>query len=338
VKSRTLTAVVIGVCFFAVSRSAQARELKNEIAPFQQALNQQLQDRKFAELEQIEAQLRTDKARFTGGDWKLHFFYEGLGGALFQQSGVPIDSDYMSLLALLEEWRTASPKSGVPSLLLSIAFTKWAWHARTGRWPDQVSDQRFATFKDRLNQGAFYLNESRRLLANNPQWFVQALVVARGLGWGKAQAQTLFNEAMAVEPLYQHTYSTMAIYLLPRWYGEQGEWEAFANESTAKVGGQRGSAIYHHIVVKASLSHKSDEVFAVNDLNWRKIQWSFADRERLYGEGREAVNAMCWLAGAAKDIEAARGFMARIGEDWEQSVWNTRQEFDGFQAWLKDPK
>jgi hypothetical protein len=76
-------------------------------------------------------------------------------------------------------------------------------------------------------------------------------------------------------------------------------------------------------------------MFGDNDLSWRKIQWSFADRERLYGEGRDAVNAMCWLAGAAGDKTAARSFMARIGDSWAPSVWTTRKYFDEYQEWLK---
>jgi hypothetical protein len=76
-------------------------------------------------------------------------------------------------------------------------------------------------------------------------------------------------------------------------------------------------------------------MFGENDLNWRRIQWSFADRERLYGKSREALNAMGWLAGAANDIEAARAFMARIGDDWDQTVWRTRRDFDAYQKWLK---
>ena len=336
VKSRTYPALALSVCLLCVyPHPADARELRDDITPFRQALMEQLRARQFAELEQIEAELRTTKARFAGGDWKLNHFYEAIGGALIQANSIAIQSDWTELIDLLKAWRAASPKSGVPSLLLAATYTKYGWDARTSKRPEYVRDAQFDTFHDRLNQGASYLNESRRLLNGNPHWFMIALQIARGQGWDKARAYTLFNQATALEPLYQHSYSMMALYLLPRWYGDKGEWEVFAEEATSRVGGPEGSAIYHHIIVRVSQTHTWDEMFADNNLNWRRIQWSFADRERLYGESREAVNAMCWLAGAADDKESAGAFMTRIGDAWDQAVWGTRQRFDNYQKWLK---
>ena len=39
---------------------------------------QKFDDKQFAELETIEHELRSAKARFAGGDWKLFHFYEVL--------------------------------------------------------------------------------------------------------------------------------------------------------------------------------------------------------------------------------------------------------------------
>ena len=332
---RAIAAIAVAVCLFGAPRIAIADErLKDDITPFATALLEQLRAKKFTELEGIENDLRTSKARFAGGDWKLHQFYTALSGGLILRNAA-IDSDWLELIALQTEWRTASPKSPVPPLLLAMTYSGFGWDKRTSKRAKDVSQHRFDVFRDRLNQGAFYLNESRRLSTSNPQWFTAALRIAIGLGWAKDQATTLFNQAVALEPLYQHTYSVMAQFLLPRWYGDPGEWETFAAESTSRVGGQQGSAIYHHIIVRISQSHGREEMFAENNLNWRRIQWSFADRERLYGESREAVNAMCWLAGAADDLTAARSFMARIGDSWAPSIWITRQRFDTYQEWLK---
>ncbi len=46
--------------------------------------------------------------------------------------------------------------------------------------------------------------------------------MARGLNWPRERAESVVKEAAAVEPLYQHAYSAMAHYLLPRWHGEPG--------------------------------------------------------------------------------------------------------------------
>ena len=307
--------------------------LIDEVTPFGQALLAQLRAKKFSELERLEAELHSSKARFIGGDWKLFHFYETMSGKLLPTK-VSIESDWQELIGLHKEWQAASPTSHVPSILLANTYAWYAWEARGTARAEKTSQYKFDRFTDRLNQAAFFLNQSRRLSTRDPHWFTVALMVARGLGWDKSRAYTLFNEAVEFEPLYQHSYSQMAIYLLPRWYGDEGEWETFSLEATGRVGGPQGSAIYHHIIVRASMSHTLKEFFADNDLSWPRIQAAFAERERLHGEGKEAVNAMCWLAIATDDVPVARRFMSRIGDSWAESVWSTRQRFDSYQRWL----
>jgi hypothetical protein len=332
--SRTIVVLSLAVCLADAGTGSASQELlKDESGPFADSLVAQLRDKRFAELDAIELELRRNKGRFTGGDWKLYHFYDALSGGRISQNAA-IESDWLEMIALLMEWRAQAPQSTVVSLLLADTYTGYAWFERgTGR-ASTVSDTKFQVFKDRLNRGAFFLNENRRVSANNPQWFVTALTIARGSGWPKDRARALFDEAMAVEPLYQHAYSAMALYLLPRWYGDEGEWETFVDAAIARVGGEQGSAIFNHVIVAVSRSFSSKEFFADNDVDWRRLQWSFADRERLYGAGHEPLNALCWLAGGVHDKTTARSAMARIGESWSQSIWRTRQNFDQYQKWL----
>jgi len=191
-------------------------------------------------------------------------------------------------------------------------------------------------FKDRLNQGAFYLNASRRLSPGNPQWFGTALRIAMGSGWGRGQVEMLIKDAAAIEPLYQHAYAVMAIYLLPRWYGEPGDWEKFAQDTADRIGGVEGSAVYNHIALRVANYHNNSRAyFETNDVHWRKLQWSFADREKLYGAGLQPLNEMLKLCAGVDDKTAARAFMKRVGDNWDQSVWRTRQAFDVYKAWLE---
>ena len=321
--------LVLGLTLTAAAASAQTdAPLVDEITPFKTALVQKLDDKQFGELEKLEQELLSSKARFAGGDWKVFHFYEALSAGHVIESA-PIESDWINVIAALKEWQSASPKSPVPPLLLADAITSYAWFARGTGLAETVNEARWSLFKDRLNQGAFYLNSSKRLSGDtNPQWHTTALVIARGLQWPRDRVDTLVKESFAVEPLYQHTYSTMAMYLLPRWFGNSGDWEQFALETAERVGGQEGSAVYSHIVLRLSNLYGNIAFFSENDVNWRKIQWSFADQERLYGTGIEPLNAMCRLASGINDFETARAFLKRIGDSWAPSVWRTRQNFD----------
>jgi hypothetical protein len=218
--------------------------------------------------------------------------------------------------------------------LLADAYTSYAWFARGNG--EKVQDSAWPIFKDRLNRGAFSLNASRRLSAGNPQWYNTALLIARGLEWPRDRADTLVKEAAALEPLYQHTYSTMAIFLLPRWYGEPGDWETFAQDTADRIGGVEGSAVYNHIALRVANYHNnSRKYFETNDVNWRKLQWSFADREKLYGPSLQSLNEMLRLCEGVDDKTAARAFLKRVGDNWDQSVWRTRQTFDRYKVWVE---
>ena len=175
---------------------------------------------------------------------------------------------------------------------------------------------------------------SRRLSPGNPQWSTTALRFALGLQWPRKRAETLLKEGAAIEPLYQHLYVNMATFLLPRWYGEGGEWERFATETANRIGGVEGSAVYNQIALRMAVQYTAKAFFHTNDVSWRKLQWSFADREKLYGTGVQSLNAMCWLSAGVDDKTAARAFMKRIGGQWDQSVWKRRDYFDSFNRWL----
>ena len=327
---RSIAIVTCGVYLLANPAQAIAADapLVDHIGPFRAALVQKLDDRQFAELETIERDLLSTKARFAGGDWKVFHFYEALRAGHVSEDA-PIESDWVNVIAALTEWQQQSPNSPVPVLLLADAYAGYAWHARGDGRSETVKEAGWSLFKDRLNQAGFYLNSSRRLSGNtNPQWHTIALRIARGLQWPRERTDTLIKEAAVAEPLYQHAYSALAMYLLPRWFGEPGDWERFALDTADRIGGLEGSAVYNHIVLTVSKQYGSAEFFQDNDLNWRKIQWSFTDREKLYGVGVQSLNAMCRLADAIHDFEGGRAFLKRIGDVWDPSVWRTRQNFD----------
>jgi len=332
---RGITIVALGVSLLGVCPMAAGDDvLEDDIGVLSDSVLAQLRDKKFAELDALEASLRNTKARFGGGDWKLYHFYDALSGGRISEDAA-IESDWIEIIGQLKEWRTASPKSGVPSLLLAEAYRGYGWFARGKGWSETVTQNKFDVFHDRLNQGGFFLAESRRLLPGNPHWYAASLRLAQGSQLPKERAYSLFEQAMKIEPAYQHSYSVMAVFLLPRWYGEAGEWETFAEEATGRVGGEAGSAIYNHIVLTVARTTGSQSFFEENAISWRKVQWSFADRERLYGPGRRYFNGMCELASGVNDKPTARQLMKRIGDQWDQYVWRTRQRFDEYQAWLQ---
>jgi len=93
----------------------------------------------------------------------------------------------------------------------------------------------------------------------------------------------LFQEAMKLEPRYLPTYVAIAVYLMPRWRGEEGAWERFANEGADRISGGEGSVVYGEIAWKISKMYRGHDFYVENRVSWPRIRQGFIDREALYG-------------------------------------------------------
>jgi hypothetical protein len=152
-------------------------------------------------------------------------------------------------------------------------------------------------------------------------------------GWDRPRVEALFEEAVAREPKYLHVYSAMARYLMPRWQGEEGDWETFAERSRERLGGREGSVVYGHVAWQVSKLYRGADFYKQNRVSWDLVKQGFIDREALYGFSVRNLNGFCLLAGGAADRETTKNLMARIGDAWDADVWKERKYFDGYRKW-----
>ena len=64
------------------------------------------------------------------------------------------------------------------------------------------------------------------------------LQVGRAKGWEVEDLTTLFQRATAFEPEFFYYYQELALSLMPKWRGKEGDVEKFAEESANRAGGQ----------------------------------------------------------------------------------------------------
>src|SRR5436190_14907624 len=228
----------------------------NPQQPFIDAVRSMLSKEQFELLDRTAEELIRTKARFPGGDWKLYRFHGALGqissddanyhgGLSSNEAGRPEDDDASERhIGLLSKWRSAQPRSITAAIALADAWTGYAWKARGTGYADTVTDENFRVFRTRIKHAEDALNETNELTPKNPQWYCASIDLGRGQGWDRARVEALFRAAVALEPRYLHLYSAYARYLLPRWYGEQGDWERLADESAKTLGGREGSVVY----------------------------------------------------------------------------------------------
>jgi hypothetical protein len=153
--------------------------------------------------------------------------------------------------------------------------------------------------------------------------------VALGEGWQPARATRLLRQAVAFEPHYYYYYRMHANFLLPKWYGEEGDSERFAAMSADDVGGEAGDILYFQIAGQL-VCNCDDPQF--NHMLWPRIQRGYAALEK---QSQSIVNENLFasMAVQSNDGDVANETFRRIGDNWDLKVWKSERYFQKCRAW-----
>jgi hypothetical protein len=289
-----------------------------------------LEKEKFDQIDRQAASERSSKARFSGGGWKLPTLYVALSGPASDSDAT--DIEWTTRIETLKRWISQRPDSITPRVALADAYLGYAWKARGSGYADKVTDEGMKLFDERAELAKTTLDDAAALKEKCPQWYNVMQIVALAQGWSKAQAARLFEHAIAFEPTFHYYYQAYAKYLLPKWYGEEGDSEQFADAISSRIGGKQGSIIYFEIAAGVGC-HCSNETL-LQHMSWTKMQQGYAALEELYGTSPLRLNQFAYMAVKMRDAGVAQPVFARIGENWDKETWRTEKYFDDCKAWI----
>jgi hypothetical protein len=297
-----------------------------------------LLSRRYGELDVKARELRTSKARFRNGAWKLSLFYMAFDSLGTSKSWYPIafegqNPDWNEVFSRLKEWRDERPASVTARIALAQAWMAYAWEARGTSYAHKVNDQQWALFHERLAESARLLDEAKGLEEKCPEWWDAAMKLALGQGWDKARYRALMEEAVAFEPEYDSYYSSQAYFLLPRWYGEPGEWQREAGRWMERFGSPRGEEIYARIVWSFRNLGIADELIEETEIDWALTKRSFLHMRQKYPDSFEIESLFAVLSRHARDRAQARALMESIGNRMDRGVWRSERQFRSARKW-----
>ena len=100
--------------------------------------------------------------------------------------------------------------------------------------------------------------------------------------------------------------------------------------STTESEAKKEHTFYFEIALSLSDSHGD---FIPGCFSWAKLQEGFAVLEELYGLTQLKVNRFAFMATQYGDREVAAKAFARIGRNWNQSVWGSQARFEAQRSW-----
>jgi hypothetical protein len=300
----------------------------------------------FEELEELAQKYREEKSRLSDGGWKLKYFYNGLDCA-----GVPETEfwEWDTMMNQLEAWSSAYPDSPTAKIASTRAYISLAWKARGHGWAKGVSDEAWALFfawMERANTTLLEIPAAEK----DPEVYPTLIRSIVGLllpdsDSKKAAMKKAFEEGAEFEPEYHSTYLSMAIFLLPRWFGKPGELFEFADDAADTIGGEKGSEIYTRIMMSVlgaiqpqSYGGEYSSLLSWDNfselLSWERAKEGFQYMEQQYPDSRWNMNSYCLIASIAGDKETARRLFTELGKDgWEKKIWKQKRIWKSKRKW-----
>ncbi len=301
-----------------VVESAEATEMSN-ITTQARTL---FQARDFEKLDTFVQKLRDSKEQFASGTWKFYFAYCSI--SLAEEAS---EEEWKAHFAALHDWTNARPQSITARVALASALASYAWKARGSGWANEVAEQGWQLFGERLNEASKVLVGARSLKEQCPYAWSILFQTELGLSTSRRVFDANFQRAITEWPGYMPFYQRRAWYLLPRWNGREGEWEADLAKSADKIGGEEGDMLYARVVWSMHQSQLFSNIFNENAISWPRVNKGMEAIEKRFPDSLQAKSEHAYLAAIARDAATTRKYFSQIQGQVDLSIWRSREKF-----------
>jgi hypothetical protein len=293
-----------------------------EIDGIKSQANALLESKDFDGLDSMAKTFRDTKVCYADGVWKLFYFYDGIN--IPEES---TDSEWSNHFAVLRDWIKTKPDSITARVALANGLVGYAWTARGRDSASKVTDDNWKHFSQRLNEAVSVLAEAKTLNEKCPCWWSTLLRVELGLQVDRPQYDAAFKGAIQAWPDYAAFYFIRANFLLPRWYGTEGELEKDLEASADKIGGEAGDTVYAQVIWDLNVSVFSTNLFQEYNLSWNRANNGLETIESHYPDSLAVKNEAAHLAVLAHDPPAAKKYFDQTKGEIDPSAWSSTNEF-----------
>jgi len=231
-----------------------------------------------------------------------------------------------------QDWIAQFPLSITARVAYADFFTDYAWHARGSGFADKVTKEGWQLFGERLELARKTLAEARELTDKDPFWWLVALGVALGQHWPKNEYDQLLEEAKAFEPKFWGYDMARARSLLPRWYGEPGDWEAYAEQVARRPDGL-GAEVYARIVM--DMRGYYDNIFRETNASWPTVRQGLIEMRQKYPRSFDLLNQTALLSSLGGDRDLAKEAFGKLGDSYLPSAWGKPERFVRSRKWAE---
>jgi len=289
---------------------------------------------KFDELEAEAARLQTSPERLRDGTWQRQAFYDALSC-----SGSSRDPDWTRFEQALLDWQARYPNSDAVRLALANFYIEYAWKARGSGYANTVTEEGWRLFASRLQTAHRELVSIHSPDYRNESYWQSMLTLARGLQVPKEEVLAEVEKALATSPHRTTILRNTVIYLLPRWFGERGEWQAWLARQTQGAEKSPERDAEYALAVSTALYYVGQDdgaPFGSGDADWPRVRKGLLLREKQFPESLRFKSNLLLMAYYANDRATAREVESRSEGFYEPGAL-TGREIEDINEWLNEP-
>jgi hypothetical protein len=223
------------------------------------------------------------------------------------------NEDLQALIAVTDEWATASPESHYPYLLRGKLNSELAWEYRGDGFIGEVSRSGLRKFEQLNKRAKEDLEIAQKLNPNDPE-VPAALADAVAPIEGMRALRRCYDQTLALNPHHVHVRYTMMTYLQPQWYGDWRKFDAYMADIDVAA-----EAFPYLFTVRRDgyslMEAKGKEYEGVWDSpeTYRKAAAAFKAQAEQNPEELTVLASAAYFATRADDLASAVGFFERIG-------------------------
>lgn len=234
----------------------------------------------------------------------------------------------------LQQWRDEIPSDATPLIALARGHVKGAWEARGSGFASTVSQEGWKVFQDRLELAATFAEQARKMEPKDPELYRVLVDIGKGQQANREKIDEWVERGREIDPTYYPLYLATAEYLLPRWHGQAGDVERFAEEIRTAVGGDDGLDAYGRIVQRMNLYDKQMLYFG----GFARDQVADAMKLllRRYPRSVQFDDIAALVMWKEMDHQGAQALHTRLKEP-NLTHWGTQSRYDQFVRWCESP-
>jgi hypothetical protein len=286
---------------------------------FEDEIRNLVQRAEYDQLESRADEYRTSKPRFTNSFLKLRAFYSAFLDYPVERD----DTQWMQFIKSIENWVKQKPESVTARIALAQAYRRYAWKARGGGFASTVTPQGYRLMQERLAVAGQVLDEAKLLSQKCPGWYGAALSLALGTEMTREKYDSLIAEAIRAVPDYDAIYDYTAYYLLPRWYGQPGEWESFAGTMMQRNDIPDAKEIFAKSAIYLNGMGFFDSQFSSSHQSSVLLKESFLALQKHYPRSLEINSVFCLASVKMYDYKQIREQLKLIGGRFDPYCWKS---------------